>query len=71
VSAPVTETGKIIFGIGCGIITVLVRKFGSYPEGVMYSILIMNAVTPYLNKLLHKKYGQRPKAKAVSTGGAK
>jgi electron transport complex protein RnfD len=71
VSAPVTETGKIIFGIGCGIITVLVRKFGSYPEGVMYSILIMNAATPYLNKILHKKYGQRPKAKAVPTGGAK
>jgi electron transport complex protein RnfD len=71
VSAPVTETGKIIFGIGCGIITVLVRKFGSYPEGVMYSILIMNVLTPHLNKILHKKYGQRPKAKAVPTGGAK
>jgi electron transport complex protein RnfD len=71
VSAPVTETGKIIFGIGCGVITVLVRKFGAYPEGVMYSILIMNAATPYLNKFLHKKYGARPKAKAVQAGGAK
>jgi electron transport complex protein RnfD len=65
VSAPVTETGKIIFGIGCGIITVLIRKFGAYPEGVMYSILIMNAATPHLNKILHRKYGQRPKPKAV------
>jgi electron transport complex protein RnfD len=71
VSAPVTETGKIIFGLGCGVITVLIRKFGAYPEGVMYSILIMNAVTPYLNKILHKKYGQRPKPKAVQAGGAK
>jgi electron transport complex protein RnfD len=73
VSAPVTENGKIIFGIGCGVITVLVRKFGAYPEGVMYSILIMNAVTPYLNKILHKKYGARPKQKTApaQTGGAK
>jgi electron transport complex protein RnfD len=75
VSTPITETGKIIFGIGCGVITILVRKFGSYPEGAMYSILIMNAVTPHLNKILHKKYGQRPKPKAVPptapAGGAK
>ncbi|MDR1468896.1 MAG: RnfABCDGE type electron transport complex subunit D [Spirochaetaceae bacterium] len=71
VSAPVTETGKIIFGIGCGIITVLIRTFGSYPEGVMYSILIMNAATPHLNKILHKKYGWKPKPKAVAAGGAK
>ena len=71
VSAPVTETGKIIFGIGCGIITVLIRTFGAYPEGVMYSILIMNAATPHLNKILHKKYGWKPKPKAVPTGGAK
>lgn len=70
VSAPVTETGKIIFGLGCGIITVLIRKFGAYPEGVMYSILIMNAVTPHLNKILHKKYGWKPKPKAVPAGGA-
>ncbi|MDR0639755.1 MAG: RnfABCDGE type electron transport complex subunit D [Spirochaetaceae bacterium] len=71
VSAPVTETGKIIFGIGCGVITVLIRKFGAYPEGVMYSILIMNAATPHLNKILHKKYGWKPKLKAVPAGGAK
>jgi electron transport complex protein RnfD len=57
VSAPVTEGGKIVFGAGCGIITILIRRFGAYPEGVMYSILIMNAVTPFLNKILHKKYG--------------
>ena len=70
VSAPVTEMGKIIFGMGCGVITVLIRKFGAYPEGVMYSILIMNAVTPHLNKILHKKYGWKPKPKAVPAGGA-
>ena len=57
VSAPVTEGGKIVFGIGCGVITILIRRFGAYPEGVMYSILIMNAVAPFLNRILHKKYG--------------
>jgi electron transport complex protein RnfD len=46
-----------VFGAGAGIITMLIRRFGNYPEGVMYSILVMNAVSPFLNRLLHKKYG--------------
>ena len=46
VTTPVTPTGKLIFGIGCGIITFLIRQFGSYPEGVSFSILLMNIVTP-------------------------
>jgi electron transport complex protein RnfD len=70
-SAPVTETGKLLFGIGAGIIVVLVRKFGSYPEGVMFSILIMNAVTPFLNRILHKKYGYIKPKKPAAQGGAK
>jgi electron transport complex protein RnfD len=57
VTSPVTGKGKIIFGIGCGIITMLIRKFGQFPEGVCYSILIMNAAVPFLDKLLPKKYG--------------
>jgi electron transport complex protein RnfD len=62
VSAPVTEGGRIIFGAGAGLITALIRRFGSYPEGVMFAILIMNALTPFLNRILHKKYGfQTPK----------
>jgi electron transport complex protein RnfD len=56
-TTPVTSAGKLIFGIGAGLIVVLVRKFGNYPEGAMFSILIMNALTPFLNKLLRKKYG--------------
>jgi electron transport complex protein RnfD len=56
-TTPVTNAGKLIFGIGAGLIVVLIRKFGNYPEGVMFSILIMNALTPFLNKLLRKKYG--------------
>jgi electron transport complex protein RnfD len=51
VTSPVTKKGRIYFGIGCGILTMLIRVFGGYPEGVCYAILIMNAVTPLLDKL--------------------
>lgn len=57
VSTPLTPKGKVIFGIGAGIITMLIRKFGGFPEGTSYGILIMNAFTPYLNTLVTKKYG--------------
>jgi len=57
VTSPVTGKGKILFGIGAGLITMLIRKWGSYPEGVCFSILIMNSTVPFLNKLLSKKYG--------------
>jgi len=66
VSAPVTAKGKLIFGIGAGIITVLIRKWGGYPEGVSYSILIMNAFTPFLNRLIQKKYGYVPPKKGAA-----
>ncbi|MDR2870208.1 MAG: RnfABCDGE type electron transport complex subunit D, partial [Deferribacteraceae bacterium] len=46
VTAPVYANGKLIFGVGCGVITVAIRVFGGYPEGVAFAILIMNAVTP-------------------------
>ena len=58
-TTPVTSWGRIAFGIGCGLITFLIRKFGGYPEGVMFSILIMNAVTPFLNNLTSRKYGYK------------
>jgi len=57
VTSPLTSKGKIIFGAGAGIIAMLIRKFGIYPEGVCFSILIMNATVPFLNKLLPRKYG--------------
>lgn len=50
-TTPITAKGKIIFGIGCGVITFIIRTFGSYPEGVSFSILIMNLLTPYIDKL--------------------
>ena len=63
-TTPVTSWGRIVFGIGCGLITFLIRKFGGYPEGVMFSILIMNALTPFLNKLTSRKYGYKFGGKA-------
>ena len=62
-SSPVTPLGKVIFGAGAGLITVIIRRFGGYPEGVTYGILIMNAVAPFLDKLRVKKYGFVPPAK--------
>lgn len=50
VTSPVTKRGRILFGIGCGIITILIRLYGAYPEGVSYSILLMNACTPLIDK---------------------
>jgi electron transport complex protein RnfD len=71
VTAPLTDKGKLIFGFGAGIITVLIRKWGAYPEGVTYGILIMNALTPFLNRLLPKKYGYAAKKKAPPGEAAK
>lgn len=49
VTSPYTKWGKVIFGIGCGLITFAIREWGSYPEGVSFSILFMNILTPYIN----------------------
>ena len=51
VTSPVTKLGQIIFGIGCGVITVVIRYFGGYPEGVSYAILVMNCCVVLLDKL--------------------
>ena len=56
-TTPVTRPGRLVFGFGCGLITFLIRKFGGYPEGVMFSILIMNAIAPHLNNLTTRMYG--------------
>jgi electron transport complex protein RnfD len=71
-TAPLTAKGKVIFGAGAGIIAMLIREFGNYPEGASYGILIMNAATPFLNRLLQKKYGCiKPKKPAPAQGGVK
>ncbi len=55
VTSPVTFWGRIYFGIGCGVITVLIRLVGGYPEGVSYSILLMNLMTPLLDRWTRPK----------------
>ncbi len=50
VTTPTTAVGQVIFGIGCGVITSIIRMWGGYPEGVTYAILLMNVITPLLDK---------------------
>ena len=59
VTSPMSNWGGVIFGVGIGLITMLIRYFGAYPEGVSFAILIMNSVVPLINKVCHaKKYGR-------------
>ncbi len=59
VTSPMSTKGGIIFGVGIGFITLMIRYFGSYPEGMSFAILIMNSMVPLLNKWFHqKKYGR-------------
>lgn len=55
VTSPDTSLGKLIFGIGCGLITAIIRVYGSYPEGVSFAILLMNILNPYIIKLTRNK----------------
>jgi electron transport complex protein RnfD len=59
VTSPITRRGKLIFGVGCGVLTFIIRKFGGYPEGVSYSILIMNLFVPLIERFTRPKiYGE-------------
>ena len=61
VTSPMTIAGMWIYGIGIGIITILIRIFGAYPEGVQFAILIMNAFVPLINKYIKPaRFGERP-----------
>ena len=60
-TSPVTKPGQLIFGIGCGLLTCFIRRFGSYPEGVCYSILIMNCTTWLLDKYIRPTIYGAPK----------
>ena len=60
VTSPMSVWGGVIFGIGIGFLTMMIRYFGSYPEGVSFAILIMNAFVPLLNRWFHqKKFGRK------------
>ncbi len=59
-TTPLTGFGKVVFGIGCGLLTFLIREFASLPEGVSYSILLMNILTPYIDKItMPRPFGAR------------
>ncbi|MBR0310226.1 MAG: RnfABCDGE type electron transport complex subunit D [Paludibacteraceae bacterium] len=58
VTSPMTAWGKIIYGIGIGIIVVVIRTWGSYPEGMSFAILIMNGCVPLLNRIAPKRFGE-------------
>lgn len=55
VTSPMAKSGQLIFGCGCGLLTIIIRNFGAYPEGVSFAILLMNAVTPLINKMCKPK----------------
>lgn len=50
VTSPMTKSGQLIFGFGCGLLTIIIRNWGNYPEGVSFAILLMNSVTPLINR---------------------
>lgn len=57
-TSPLTTNGKIVFGVGCGLLTMIIRLFGSLPEGVSFAILLMNILTPHIDGLSRRKiYG--------------
>ena len=68
-TSPSTAWGKVIFGVGCGIITFVIRQFGGYNEGVSFAILIMNILTPYISTLTRKRPFGTKGVKKIKAGG--
>ena len=50
VTSPMAKSGQLVFGVGCGLLTIIIRNWGAYPEGVSFAILLMNSVTPLINR---------------------
>jgi electron transport complex protein RnfD len=66
VTCPITRRGQLIFGVGCGLLTMLIRYFGSFAEGASFAILVMNLLVPYIEKItMPRRFGaprRTPKA---------
>ncbi|MBL4774616.1 MAG: RnfABCDGE type electron transport complex subunit D, partial [Mariprofundus sp.] len=63
VSSPVTPVGQIVFGVGCGVLTWSIRSFGGYPEGAMFSVLLMNCAVPLIDHYCRPRvYGQNKRS---------
>lgn len=64
VTSPMTHRGQLVYGIAIGVLTVVIRNWGSYPEGMSFAILIMNAFTPLINNYIKpKRFGEVPAKK--------
>ena len=61
VTSPMSNCGKLIFGVGIGVIVMVIRTWGAYPEGMSFAILIMNACAPLLNLIRPKRFGEKKK----------
>lgn len=71
VTSPMTHSGQLIFGVMIGVITIIIRRFGAYPEGVSFAILLMNSFVPLINRYTHPQiFGAREAARAAK-GGAR
>ena len=68
VTSPITGKGMLIFGAGCGLITVVIRLFGAYPEGVSFAILLMNAATPLIDRYTRPAVFGAQKRRAAASG---
>jgi electron transport complex protein RnfD len=72
VTSPLAARGKIVFGVGCGLLTFLIRTKGGYPEGVCYAILIMNMLVPMIDRYIgQKRFGAARPAAAPAREAAK
>jgi electron transport complex protein RnfD len=70
VTTPLTGAGMVLFGCGCGVLTVLIRLFGGYPEGVAFSILLMNAATPLIDRYMTPRPFGLARGQSRWSGGA-
>ena len=67
VTSPITPLGAIVFGVGCGVVTAVIRFWGNYPEGVSFSILLMNALVPLIDRFCGiRPFGYSARAKEVA-----
>jgi Na+-translocating ferredoxin:NAD+ oxidoreductase RnfD subunit len=72
VTSPNTATGQFAFGMGCGLLTWIIRTWGGYPEGVAFAVMIMNAAVPVIDRYVKPRiYGRDRKGRALSVEQAK
>jgi Na+-translocating ferredoxin:NAD+ oxidoreductase subunit D len=70
VTSPVSPWGRVVFGTGCGVITILIRAYGGFPEGVCYAVILMNCVTPILDRSIAPRRFGAARAGKPRKGGA-